>query len=44
LGDAFNETPELATIQQLFEKAYLGLSFSGNTKQAVSAKLSSCEA
>jgi len=39
LGDAFNETPELATIQQLFEKAYLGLSFSGNTKQAVSAKL-----
>ena len=39
LGDAFNETPELATIQQLFEKAYLGLSFSGNTKQAVAEKL-----
>jgi AraC-like DNA-binding protein len=39
LGDAFNETPELATIQQLFEKAYLGLSFSGKTKQAVAEKL-----
>ena len=39
LGDAFNETPELATIQQLFEKAYLGLSFSGNTKQVVAEKL-----
>jgi len=39
LGDAFNETPELATIQQLFEKAYLGLSFSGNTKEAVAEKL-----
>ena len=39
LGDAFNETPELVTIQQLFEKAYLGLSFGGNTKQAVAEKL-----
>ena len=27
LGDAFKETPEFAAIQQLFEKAYLGLSF-----------------
>src|SRR5882757_3289946 len=35
LGDAFNETPELAAIQQLFEKASLGLSFNGKTKQAV---------
>jgi AraC-like DNA-binding protein len=39
LGDAFNETPELAAIQQLFEKAYLGLSFSGKTKLAVAGKL-----
>lgn len=39
LGDAFNETPELATIRQLFEKAYLGLSFGGKTKQDVVEKL-----
>lgn len=39
LGDAFNETPELAAIQQLFEKAYLGLSFWGKTKDAVARKL-----
>jgi AraC-like DNA-binding protein len=39
LGDAFNETPELATIQHLFEKAYLGLSFGGKTKKAVAEKL-----
>ena len=39
LGDAFKETPELATIQQLFEKAYLGLSFWGKTRQAVAGKL-----
>jgi AraC-like DNA-binding protein len=39
LGDAFNETPELAAIQQLFEKAYLGLSFNGKTRQTVAEKL-----
>ena len=39
LGDAFNETPELKLIQQLFDKAYLGLSFTGETKQAVAEKL-----
>jgi AraC-like DNA-binding protein len=39
LGDAFKETPELATIQQLFEKAYLGLSFWGKTRQTVAEKL-----
>ena len=39
MGDAFNETPELTAIQQLFEKAYLGLSFSGETKSSVAEKL-----
>lgn len=39
LGDAFKETPELAAIHQLFEKAYLGLSFSGKTKEVVAEKL-----
>src|SRR4051812_17860828 len=32
LGDAFKETPEFNDIQKLFERAYLGLSFSGDTK------------
>ena len=39
LGDAFKETPEFKSIQALFEKAYLGLSFSGKTKTVVAAKL-----
>lgn len=39
LGDAFNETPELKVIQQLFDKAYLGLSFKGATKETVAKKL-----
>ncbi len=39
LGDAFANTPELTSIQQLFEKAYLGLSFGGQTKMAVVNKL-----
>jgi AraC-like DNA-binding protein len=39
LGDAFNETPELKLIQQLFDKAYLGLSFNGATKEAVAKKM-----
>jgi AraC-like DNA-binding protein len=39
LGDALAHTPEWESIQQLFERAYLGLSFSGETKTAVVAKL-----
>ena len=39
LGDAFQETPELQLIQKLFDKAYLGLSFSGATKEAVAGKM-----
>jgi AraC-like DNA-binding protein len=39
LGDAFKETPEFKSIQQLFEKAYLGLSFHGKTKIKVADKL-----
>jgi AraC-like DNA-binding protein len=39
LGDALIETPELESIHALFEKASLGLSFSGNTKINVADKL-----
>ena len=39
LGDAFPEIPELFSIQKLFAKAYLGLSFSGKTKTIVAEKL-----
>lgn len=39
LGDAFAHTPEWDAIGQLFEKAQLGLSFSGQTKTTVVAKL-----
>lgn len=39
LGDAFMQTPEFSRIQQLFEKAYLGLSFSGKTKKIVAEKI-----
>lgn len=39
LGDAFNETPELKPIQLLFDKASMGLSFTGTTKGAVAKKL-----
>lgn len=39
LGDAFKETPEFSGINHLFEKAYLGLSFSGQTKKTVAEKL-----
>lgn len=39
LGDAFNETPELLMIQQLFERSSLGLSFKGKTKAKVAEKL-----
>jgi AraC-like DNA-binding protein len=39
LGDAFHETPELAFIEKLFERSYLGLSFTGRTKTGVAEKL-----
>ena len=39
LGDAIRETPELSSIQQLFERAVLGLSFLGETKTVVAKKL-----
>lgn len=39
LGDAFRETPEFSTIRGLFEKADRGLSFGGETKKKVAAKL-----
>jgi AraC-like DNA-binding protein len=39
LGDAFPEIPELSAIQQLFDRAYLGLAFSGVTKRVVADKL-----
>lgn len=39
LGDALKETPEFTLIHELFEKAYLGLSFSGETKEIVAQKL-----
>ncbi len=44
LGDAFNEIPELFSIQQLFDRAYLGLSFSGKTKTLVVEKLKHMQA
>ena len=39
LGDAFGNTPEFSKIHELFEKAYLGFSFGGTTKQKVVDKL-----
>jgi len=39
LGEAFKETPEFLAIHHLFQKAYLGLSFGGNTKKIVAEKL-----
>lgn len=44
MGDAFKETPEFEAIQSLFNKAYLGLSFSGKTKEAVAGKLTYMQA
>ena len=43
MGDAFLETPEFFSIRQLFEKAYLGLSFHGQTKKIVAGKLTSMQ-
>ena len=39
MGDSFKETPEFERIKMLFDKAYLGLSFSGKTKSEVAEKL-----
>lgn len=39
LGEAFKETPEFSAIHELFQKACLGLSFSGHTKKIVAEKL-----
>ena len=39
LGDALQQTPEFNAIQSLFNQAYLGLSFSGETKRKVAEKL-----
>ncbi len=39
LGDALKITPEFAAIHQLLNKAYLGLSFGGETKKMVAEKL-----
>jgi hypothetical protein len=39
LGDAFGETPEFSSINKLFERAYLGLSFAGKTKKIVAERL-----
>jgi AraC-like DNA-binding protein len=39
LGDAFDQTPEFESIQRLFARAYLGLSFTGETKKQVAGKL-----
>ena len=43
MGDAFRETPEFSRIQQLFEKAYLGLSFYGKTKKIVAEKMTAMQ-
>lgn len=39
LGDAFSKTPEFEQIHTLFEKAWLGLAFEGETKRIVAEKL-----
>lgn len=44
LGDAFKETPEFTKISDLFDNAYLGLCFSGDTKKAVAQKLREMQA
>ena len=44
LGNAFADTPEFSTINKLFEKAYLGLSFTGETKRIVAESLAQMQA
>ena len=43
LGDAFGETPEFSQIHDLFERAYMGLAFDGETKRMVAEKLRSMQ-
>ena len=39
LGDAFKETPEFSSIGRLFERAAMGLAFTGHTRASVVEKL-----
>lgn len=39
MGDAFKETPEFSAIRILLDKAYLGLSYGGETKRKVAGML-----
>lgn len=39
LGDAFLKAPEMSAIRELFNRAKYGLSFSGETKTLIAAKL-----
>ncbi len=43
LGNAFKEAPEFEAIEQLFNRAYLGLSFGGMTKIIVAEQLQKME-
>lgn len=43
LGDAFQHTPEFEPVRQLFSRAFLGLSFSGDTKRRTAEKLASMQ-
>jgi AraC-like DNA-binding protein len=43
LGTAFRETPEFEAIQKMFDRAYLGLSFNGQTKREVAKRLNSMQ-
>jgi AraC-like DNA-binding protein len=39
MGTAFQESPEFSGLRRLFDRAYLGLSFTGKTKSVVAEKL-----
>jgi AraC-like DNA-binding protein len=44
LGDAFQHTPELAGIEQLFSRAAFAISFDGETKRRVGVELNAMQA
>ena len=44
LGDAFQETPEFESLHNLFTRAKMGLSFTGETKKLVAQKLNDMHA
>jgi AraC-like DNA-binding protein len=44
LGDAFSYTPEFGSIKDLFDKAILGLAFTGYTKKVIAEKLKHMQA